>query len=129
MLAVQPVDLGLLSADGSGQGQAYARNEDGSLNSTNNPAKGGSLVTFYATGLGDPGSSCPYGQLAAGGFTPQQPVASNFSGLTQVSSLAGFVCGIYSVQARALSVESAVPNLLFFSPVASNQMLTITVAP
>ena len=126
---VQPVDLGLLSADGSGQGQAYARNEDGSLNSTNNPAKGGSLVTFYATGLGDPGSSCPYRQLAAGGFTPQQPVGSNFSGLTQVSSLAGFVCGIYSVQARAPSVESAVPNLLFFSPVASNQMLTIAVAP
>jgi uncharacterized protein (TIGR03437 family) len=126
---VLPVDLGLLSADGSGQGQAYARNADGTLNSSDNPAKSGSLVTFYATGLGTPGSSCPYGQPASGNFTPQQPVGSNFSGMTQVSSLAGFVCGIYSVQTPAPTVQSAVPNLFFFAPGSSNQMLTIAVAP
>jgi len=51
--------------------------------------------------------------LAAGNFTPQQPVGSNFSGL----------------QARAPVVEDLVPNLLFFPPVSSNQMLTIAVAP
>ena len=126
---VQPVDLGVLSADGSGQGQAYARNDDGTLNSPDNPAKAGSLVTYYATGLGTPGSSCPYGQLASGNFTAPQPIGSNFGGVTQVSSLAGFVCGIYSVQARAPAVQSAVPNLFLFSPVSSNQMLTFAVAP
>ena len=115
--------------DGSGQGQAYASNNDGTLNSADNPAKAGSLVTFYATGLGTPGSSCPYGQLASGSSTPQQPVYANFPGGTQVSSLAGFVCGIYSVQARAPAVENLVPNLLLFPPVSSNQMLTIAVAP
>ena len=117
------------SADGSGQGQAYAPNEDGTLNAVNNPAKAGSLVTFYATGLGTPDSSCPYGQLASGRLTPPQPVGSNFSGLTQVYSLAGFVCGIDSVQAQIPAVTVAVPNLLFLAPGSSNRMLRIGVTP
>ena len=42
--------LGLFSVDGSGQGPAAAWNEDGTLNSPDNPALSGSVVTFYATG-------------------------------------------------------------------------------
>jgi uncharacterized protein (TIGR03437 family) len=44
---------GLYSADGSGSGQAYILNSDGSPNSTSNPAAAGSTVTIFATGLGN----------------------------------------------------------------------------
>ncbi|HTS31713.1 MAG TPA: SBBP repeat-containing protein [Bryobacteraceae bacterium] len=49
---VAPTDLGLLSADGSGAGQAYALNADGSMNSPSNPAAIGSQVTVFFTGGG-----------------------------------------------------------------------------
>jgi uncharacterized protein (TIGR03437 family) len=110
---VVPTDIGLLSADGSGAGQAYARNADGTLNSPANPAKAGSQVTFYLTGLGSSGSSCPYGQIDTASFTPQQTLSSILGGPLQVSSLEGFVCGMYSVQVRAPELQAAAPTAEF----------------
>lgn len=49
-LPVRPTRLGVFSMDGSGQGAAAAFNQDGTLNSTSNPAHSGSVITFYATG-------------------------------------------------------------------------------
>jgi uncharacterized protein (TIGR03437 family) len=43
---------GLFTADGSGGGQAQAVNDDGSPNSSANPAAGGSVVSLLATGVG-----------------------------------------------------------------------------
>src|SRR5581483_1741551 len=43
---------GIHSADGSGTGQAYVLNEDGTLNSPANPAKEGAKITIFATGAG-----------------------------------------------------------------------------
>jgi uncharacterized protein (TIGR03437 family) len=43
---------GVFSADGSGSGQGYILNEDGTLNSPSNPAMEGSKITIYATGVG-----------------------------------------------------------------------------
>jgi uncharacterized protein (TIGR03437 family) len=54
---VQPVDLGVLSADGSGQGQAYAPNEDGTLNSSDNPAK--SRLARHVLGDGTRNAQAP----------------------------------------------------------------------
>jgi uncharacterized protein (TIGR03437 family) len=45
-------DFALFSMDGSGRGQAAALNEDGSLNSVSNPARRGSIVVLYGTGIG-----------------------------------------------------------------------------
>ncbi len=42
----------MLTADGSGRGQAAAVNENGSLNSGTSPAAKGSVVSFYLTGGG-----------------------------------------------------------------------------
>jgi uncharacterized protein (TIGR03437 family) len=42
----------IFSADLSGNGQAAALNEDGTLNSPANPARRGSIITLYATGAG-----------------------------------------------------------------------------
>jgi uncharacterized protein (TIGR03437 family) len=43
---------GVFSMDGSGVGQGYILNADGSLNSPSNPALEGSKITIYATGVG-----------------------------------------------------------------------------
>jgi uncharacterized protein (TIGR03437 family) len=45
-------DLGMLSADGSGRGQAYVQNADGRLNAPDNPASAGDLITVFFTGAG-----------------------------------------------------------------------------
>jgi uncharacterized protein (TIGR03437 family) len=44
---------GIFTTDGSGKGSAAVTNQDGSLNSPSNPASRGSVVTFYATGMGE----------------------------------------------------------------------------
>jgi len=43
---------GIFTVDGSGTGEAVIVNEDGSLNSPLNPARAGSIITFFATGQG-----------------------------------------------------------------------------
>src|SRR5262249_55464826 len=43
---------GVFSVDGSGLGQAYILNADGTLNSPANPALEGSKITIFATGVG-----------------------------------------------------------------------------
>jgi uncharacterized protein (TIGR03437 family) len=57
-----PSAPGVFTADGSGQGQAAALNQDNSFNSPSNPALRGSIVTFYATGVG-PTSPCVDGAI------------------------------------------------------------------
>jgi uncharacterized protein (TIGR03437 family) len=49
---VLPAVPGILTANASGSGQAVAVNQDGSLNSSSNPAARGSVVILYATGEG-----------------------------------------------------------------------------
>ena len=51
LIPVVTASPGVFTSTGAGTGQALAFNQDGSLNSQTNPAKGGSLLTFYATGL------------------------------------------------------------------------------
>jgi uncharacterized protein (TIGR03437 family) len=43
---------GIYSVDGSGYGQGYILNGDGTLNSPSNPAAPGSAITIFATGVG-----------------------------------------------------------------------------
>ena len=80
-VTIAPSAVGLLSADGSGQGLANARNADGTLNSPRNPAAVGSTVTLYVTGTG----------------LPPQPVMVNFGQAGSLYPLTGFVPGIYAL--------------------------------
>jgi len=52
LLNVAITSPGLFSADGSGFGQGYILNKDGTLNSPANPAAPGDKITIYATGVG-----------------------------------------------------------------------------
>jgi uncharacterized protein (TIGR03437 family) len=51
---------GVFSVDGSGLGQAYVLNADGTLNSPANPASEGSKITVLATGVGPLTFDGPY---------------------------------------------------------------------
>jgi hypothetical protein len=51
-LNVATTSPGLFSADGSGFGQAYILNQDGTLNSPAHPAAPGDKIVVYATGVG-----------------------------------------------------------------------------
>lgn len=51
---------GIFSMDGSGLGQGYILDADGTLNSPSNPAREGSEVTIFATGVGPMTFSGPY---------------------------------------------------------------------
>jgi uncharacterized protein (TIGR03437 family) len=57
-MPVAPARLGIFTLDGSGRGQAIVLNDDGSLNTAENPAKQGSLIVLFVTGEGltDPAS-------------------------------------------------------------------------
>ncbi|MFY9728764.1 MAG: SBBP repeat-containing protein [Bryobacteraceae bacterium] len=52
LLNVATASPGLFSADGTGFGQGYILNKDGTLNSPTNPATPGDKITIYATGVG-----------------------------------------------------------------------------
>lgn len=57
---------GIFTQDGTGKGQAACLNEDGTLNSTDNPAAAGSIVTIFATGTGPTNPDSVDGQIASG---------------------------------------------------------------
>ncbi len=52
LIQVSAASPGIFSADGSGYGQAYILNKDGSLNTPANPAAPGDAITIFATGVG-----------------------------------------------------------------------------
>ena len=55
---------GIFTADSSGSGNAAAVNQDGTLNSTSNPAPRGSIITLYLTGDGVESPLPPDGKLS-----------------------------------------------------------------
>ena len=89
-------DPGARSADGSGQGRALALNQDGTVNSPDNPAPRGSTVTFFVTGAPPP-ASCPYGGVAPPDVAPD---ARGFA------PIPGMVCGL---QALTFKVNANAP--------------------
>lgn len=52
LMPVSVTAPGLFSANGTGYGQGYILNKDGTLNAPENPAAPGDRITIYATGVG-----------------------------------------------------------------------------
>ncbi len=88
-------DAGYRSANGSGTGQAYAVNADGTLNSAQNPAARGTQVTVFLTGVGVADPACPLGGVAASASTVPVP------GLAGLASVPGSVCGLFQMVIHA----------------------------
>ena len=88
----------------SGVGQVVAVNEDGSLNSTQNPARPSSVVVLYATGGGQTQPAGVTGQAAQAPYgMPQLPVSLTIAGVAAdviwAGSAPGFV-GLLQINAR-----------------------------
>ncbi len=81
---------GVFSANASGQGQAAALNQDGTLNSAANPAAAGSVVTLYLTGDGLETPQTADGQLNIGTYpATAAPVTVTVAGNPAAVAYAG----------------------------------------
>ncbi len=112
VLADVQADIAYRSLDGSGAGQAYAINPDGTLNSAQNPAPVGSIVTVQITGIGAIDPNCPEGGIASSA-TPI-PLPS-----TGLKSVPGAVCGLFQTTVRAATYPTTFQLV--------NSTLTVTV--
>jgi uncharacterized protein (TIGR03437 family) len=95
----------LFTVDGSGSGQASALNEDGTLNSRDNPAARGSRITLFGTGEGQTDPPGVDGQVASGtGPKPVLPVQVMIGGVQcdvqSVGGAPGAFAGLLQITAR-----------------------------
>jgi uncharacterized protein (TIGR03437 family) len=105
----------LFAADSSGEGQALAINQDGTINSADNPAPAGSVLTLYATGLGQ---FSPAGRDGAVGDqlkTTSAPVTAMLGNqaaqVLYAGTAPGIVEGIAQVNLQIPSDAPADPDL------------------
>jgi len=105
-ITLVPTAPGLFTVSASGRGQASVVNEDGSANSSENPAVAGSIVTIFGTGAGltDPPSTD--GNIETEDFPPLAAPVSILIGETAVEEIffsggaKGKIAGIFQVQFR-----------------------------
>jgi uncharacterized protein (TIGR03437 family) len=136
---------GIFTANSSGTGLASVINQDGSVNSASNPARPGSVITFFLTGEGltNPGGAdgktTPLPPAAP--FVPVQTVSVFLNGqqaeLTYAAEAPGLVAGIMQIDARVPSnvVENpstspiAVPLLAIAGSAFTQTGITVYIAP
>ncbi len=117
-LPVAPAAPGLFTVNSSGQGQAAALNQDGSLNGAGNPALVGSTISVFATGI-----------PASPGFTYSGPVTIGGKPAT-VQSVRYAPNGVLQINAlvpAGIAAGSAVPVIVPVGSVSSQNGVTISV--
>jgi len=100
-----PAGLGapaLFTADGSGNGQAAALNQDGALNSGANPASAASIVTVYGTGFGATVPNSKDGELTGSdlygiALPVRVAVGGKEAKVTYAGSAPGLVAGVSQI--------------------------------
>jgi len=127
---------GIFTSDGSGSGQATALNQDGSINSSDNPASTGSVLVFYATGGGQTSPNGVDGSITSSDSLPQlvQPVAVTIGGqpaqVLYAGDAPGSVAGLLQINAQipaGIAPGSSVPITLQVGGQTSPQSVTIAV--
>lgn len=136
-IPVAPSVPGIFTADSSGSGQAAALNQDGSVNSADNPASPGDVIVLFATG---DGQTTPAGQdgliidPTAGLPKPILGVRVLFSQEADVlyAGAAPFlVSGVLQVNARipaATGINLSTPVRLLVGEESSQPGVTVAVA-
>ncbi len=126
---------GVFTADASGKGQGAILNQDGSVNSANNPAARGSIVSVYATGEGQ---TKPAGVDGRPDPSPAplpvaQPVmarvGSSDAMVVYAGGAPGLVAGVFQVNVQiphGVTPGSAVPIVI--SVGGTNSQANVTVA-
>jgi uncharacterized protein (TIGR03437 family) len=112
-MPVVPAVPGIFTIDSSGVGQAIVLNQDGTVNSANNPAPVGSVITLYATGAGQfkPPLSDGFVVDADDPPIPALPVTARVGGLDAAISYAGAAPGaVAGVLQVNLQLPSGTPS-------------------
>ena len=97
---------GLITLNGSGQGQGAILNQDGSVNGPANPASRGSVVSVFGTGGGQTAPACDVGRIAdpTDIRSVQLPVTASIGDqnaeVLYAGSAGGQVCGLLQVNLR-----------------------------
>jgi uncharacterized protein (TIGR03437 family) len=105
----------LATANASGSGQLAITNADGSVNSPTNPAKIGSIISIYGTGIGPVPNAPPDGQGATGATPavglPEVSMANPGPGLLDSSNIQyfGLVSWFPGVFQLNVTIPSSVP--------------------
>jgi uncharacterized protein (TIGR03437 family) len=133
-LAVVPAAPALYTLDGTGKGEAQAMNADGSPNGKDNPAAGGTLVTFAATGGGQTNPASVDGAVTSD-TSPQLnlPAGVKMGGEdctdVTVSPAPGLISGMLVVTARVpADLAGTVPVVFTVGGVPSQDGVTLEVA-
>ena len=105
-LTVAPAAPGVFTLD-NGQGQAVAFNEDGSANNGDNAAPAGSVLVFYATGLGPTDPPSDDGLIAVDNTHLKTPVTATVGGAVAEVRYAGTQPGLIVSQTR---IEVVIPE-------------------
>jgi len=136
---------GIFTANSSGTGEASVINQDGSINSSSNPALPGTIIAFYLTGEGQTNPGGVDGKTTplppAAPAVPQQAVAVFLNGqqaqVPYAAEAPGLVAGIMQVNAQIplnviqnpSSSPVAVPLLLIVGPAFTQTGVTVYIAP
>jgi uncharacterized protein (TIGR03437 family) len=95
---------GLFTADGSGSNQLAALNQDNTVNSQTNPAKAGSIIQLFGTGVGDVTGAPPSGSAAPSELLPTSDTPIVYINGMQVpvsySGLAPGFIGLWQINAQ-----------------------------
>ena len=109
LMSVTGASPAIFSQDGSGYGQAYILNKDGTLNMSSNPAAPGDQITIFATGVGPV-------SVTQGNAVTQFPVTVFIEGnaATNVAAAFGPVDGLPgNVYQITVTVPSAAPGTAY----------------
>lgn len=135
-VAVAAAAPALFTVDSSGRGQALAIDQDGFPNTATHGAQTASLLTVYATGLGQTSPSGLDGQLAGTVLPrPVLPVSVSIEGqaatVLYAAALPGSVAGIMQIEVQVptgIQPGAAVPVSLQVGSFTSPAGVTIAIA-
>jgi uncharacterized protein (TIGR03437 family) len=137
-MTVAAATLGIFSADASGRGQAVMLNQDGSLNSPDNPARAGSIVTLWATGAGQLSPPVADGAVVTADNLPipvlpvLAQVGGNAAEVLYAGGAPGIVAGVIQVNLRiprSSQTGAAVPLMLRAGDSTSQSGITLAIQP
>jgi uncharacterized protein (TIGR03437 family) len=134
-IPVITVAPGLVSMSGTGQDQAAALNQDGTINSATNPAARGSIIVLYGSGAGQTSPAGIDGHLAnSPAPLPVAPLTVSIGGADAAVLYAGGAPGLVEgvIQVNAVIPNGVVPGprvpvVIASGAVKSRPLLTIAV--
>ena len=114
----------IFSLDSSGAGPGAILNQNGTINSPQHPARIGSTIVFYATGLGQTNPASEDGEIASSAKDAKLPIASLpvsvvISGtnakVAYAGAAPGFVAGVFQVNVVIppnIYTDTAIPMVI-----------------